>query len=70
MLSGETLAHGAVWAVIASNLGWAIASMLLLASRSTAPSTDGVAFVIAQAVAVVMFAELRFLSLRRSAVAA
>ena len=70
MLSGETLAHDAVWAVVACNLGWAIASMLLLASRSIAPSAYGVAFVIAQAVAVVMFAELRFMGLRRNAVAA
>ena len=66
----ETLARGAVWTVIACNLGWAIASMLLLTGGSIAPSTYGVAFVIAQAVAVVVFAELQFMGLQRSTVAA
>ena len=32
----ETLRRGAVWAVIAGNLGWSIASILLLTSGSLA----------------------------------
>ncbi len=66
----ESLPREAVWAVIACNLGWAIASMLLLKSGRIAPSMSGVAFVIAQAVAVVVFAQLQFMGSRRGAVAA
>ena len=66
----EALPRGIVWTVIACNVGWAIGSVWLLTSGSIAPSTFGVAFVIVQAVAVVVFAELQFMGLRRSAVAA
>jgi len=66
----ESLPRGAVWAVIACNVAWAIASVFLLTSGGIAPSTLGVAFVIVQAVAVVVFAELQFMGLRRSAVPA
>lgn len=63
----EAVPRAAVWAVIACNVGWAIASVWLLSSGGVAPSTLGVAFVIVQAVAVVVFAELQFMGLRRSA---
>ncbi len=66
----ETLRRGVVWVVIACNVVWAIASILLLTSAGIALSNLGVAFVIVQAVAVVVFAELQFMGLRRSAMAA
>ncbi len=66
----ESLPRGAVWAVIACNVARAIASILLLTSGGIAPSTLGVAFVIVQAVAVVVFAELQFMGLRCSVVPA
>lgn len=66
----EALPRGIVWAVIACNLAWAIGSIWLLTGGSIAPSTFGVAFMIVQAVAVVLFAEMQFMGLRRSAVPA
>ena len=68
--SREVLPRGVVLAVIACNLAWAIGSIWLLSSGSIAPSTFGVVFVIVQAVAVVVFAEMQFMGLRRSAVPA
>lgn len=55
----------AVWAVVAYNALWAIDSVALLATGWVAPTTLGVAFVVAQAVVVAAFAELEFLGLRR-----
>ena len=66
----EALPRGVVWTVIACNLAWAIGSIWLLTSGSIAPSMFGVAFVIVQAVAVVVFAEMQYMGLRRSAVPA
>lgn len=60
----------AVWAVIAVNAAWVVDSLLLLASGWVQPTFWGQAFVIAQALAVVLFAELQYLGLKRSAEAA
>lgn len=57
----------AVWAVIAINALWVVDSVLLLMSNWLAPNQYGYAFVIAQALAVALFAELELLGLRRSA---
>ena len=47
-----------VWAVIAANLVWVVASVVLLASGAVAPNALGYAFVVAQAIAVAVLAEL------------
>ena len=61
----KTLLRGAVWAVIACNVLWAIDCAWLLMSGMVAPGNLGVGFVILQAVAVLVFAELQFTALRR-----
>jgi hypothetical protein len=61
----ETIARPAVQAIIALNVMWVAGSALLLVSGWVAPTALGSAFVIAQAAAVAMFAELQFIGLRR-----
>ena len=63
------LPRPAVWAVIACNAFWAADSLLLLVTGWVGPTALGYAFVIAQALAVVAFAEAQHLGLRRSAAA-
>jgi hypothetical protein len=59
-----------VQAIIALNLLWVVGSMGLLMGGWVAPTALGTAFVIAQAVAVGVFAELQFIGLRRTQAAA
>lgn len=66
----ERLPRMAVLAVIGLNALWAADSLLLLVSGWVAPTAAGTVFVIAQAVAVAMYAELQFMGLRRSVAAA
>lgn len=61
----ERVARGVVWAIIAANALWAIASAGLLASGLVAPTLLGYAFVIAQAVVVALLGELQYVGLRR-----
>jgi len=61
----ETIARGAVWAIIAANAAWAAASFALLLSGWVAPTVLGFAFVIAQAAAVALFGELQYVGLKR-----
>jgi hypothetical protein len=56
-----------VWLVIVGNGLWVIASLALMASGWVAPSALGYAFVIVQALAVGVFAELQFVGVRRAA---
>ena len=56
-----------VWAVIAGNAAWVAASIALL--FLLAPSPLGYAFVIAQALAVALLAELEYVGLRRTGAA-
>ncbi|MGO4387194.1 hypothetical protein AB4Y85_06630 [Microvirga sp. 2YAF29] len=56
-----------VWAVVVVNALWVIDSILLLVSGWVQPTTAGYAFVIMQALAVLMYAEFQFIGLRRSA---
>jgi hypothetical protein len=65
----EDLPRMAVWAVIAANALWAAESVLLLVSGWVQPTSAGIAFVIAQATVVAMYAELQFIGLRRSSTA-
>ena len=63
-------ARFAVWTVIVLNLIWAVDSVLLLLTGWVAPNALGYAFIIGQAVVVLIFADLQYLGLRRSAAAA
>ena len=62
----EQVNRMAVWAVVIGNGLWAADSLLLLASGWVAPTPAGYAFVIAQALAVLMYAEFQYVGLRRS----
>lgn len=55
-----------VWTVILGNVAWAAESALLVFSAWVAPTAYGIAFVLAQAAAVALFAELQYLGLKRS----
>jgi hypothetical protein len=59
-----------VWAVVVGNGLWVADSLLLLASGWVSPTSAGYAFVIAQALAVLMYAEFQYVGLRRSTAAA
>ena len=56
-----------VWAVIAGNAAWAFDSIALLFTGWIAPTALGIAFIVAQALVVALFAELEYVGLRRSA---
>jgi hypothetical protein len=56
-----------VWVLVAGNLGWALACVLLLAGGLVSPSALGVAYVVVQALTVAVLAELQYFGLRRSA---
>lgn len=56
----------AVWFVIAGNGLWVVGSIALLLSGWVAPTALGQAFVLAQALAVAVLAELEYFGLRRS----
>ena len=61
----EAITRGAVWAIIAANALWAIASVCLLVSGLVAPTLLGHAFVIAQAAVVALLGELQYAGLKR-----
>jgi hypothetical protein len=54
------------WIVIAGNALWVVGSVILLISDWVFPTSLGHAFVIAQALAVMLLAELEYTGLRRS----
>lgn len=62
----DAISRPAVQAIIALNVLWVAGSIGLLMSGYVAPTALGYAFVIAQAVAVGIFAELQFIGLRRT----
>ena len=55
-----------VWALVAGNIGWALACVLLLVSGRVSPSMPGVAYVVMQALTVAVLAELQYFGLRRT----
>jgi hypothetical protein len=59
------IAAGAVWAVIACNVLWTIASFAILKAGLVAPTTLGIVFVIGQALAVLALGALQLFALRR-----
>lgn len=56
----------AVWTVIAVNVIWTVDSAALLMSGWVSPNPFGQAFIVMQAIAVGVFAELQFIGLRKS----
>lgn len=64
------VASGVVWTIILCNAAWVLASIALLGGGWVHPTLLGTVFVIAQAVVVGIFAELQYVGLRRSALAA
>ncbi|WP_315831577.1 hypothetical protein [Bradyrhizobium prioriisuperbiae] len=63
------LSAGAVWAVIAVNAVWVLASVALLFSPAVSPNWLGEGAIVLQAIAVGVIAELQYIGLRRSAAA-
>jgi hypothetical protein len=55
----------AVWALVAGNALWVVASVLVLVVGSGAPTALGIAFVVAQALAVVALSDFEVMGLRR-----
>lgn len=60
------LPRALVWLVVIGNALWTIESLVLLVSGQASPTTLGVAFVLAQALAVAAIAELQAIGLKRS----
>jgi len=56
----------AVWAIIGLNIVWVVDSVLLLFTGWVAPNTLGYVFVIAQAIMVLVLADLEYMGLKRS----
>lgn len=61
-----SLPRAAVLAVIALNVLWAVECLAVLATGWLDPTSIGVAFIVAQAVTVVVLAELQWVGLRRA----
>jgi hypothetical protein len=65
VLSRRAIGAGYTWTIIGVNVAWIAASVLVLVEGAIAPNSLGLAFVLAQAAAVAVFAELQFFGLRR-----
>lgn len=68
--SRPSISRPAVWAAIAINLLWVVASVAVVAAGPFALTGPGSAFIFAQAAVVALFADLQFLGLRRARPAA
>ena len=64
------ISRQAIWVVIAVNALWVIDSLLVLVIGRVSPNLFGYAFVIAQALAVTLLAELQWFGLKHSQAAA
>ena len=64
MASRTTPPRGLIGLVVVGNVGWAAACVALLASGLTAVSALGIAWVLAQAVTVVVLAEAQWMGLK------
>jgi hypothetical protein len=62
----KPLPRPVVWALVAGNVGWALACVLLLVGGRVSPSMLGIAYVVMQAVTVAVLAELQYFGLRRA----
>jgi hypothetical protein len=54
-----------VWLVIGGNAAWRVGSLALLVDGGFSPNALGTAFIVVQAVAVAILAELEFMGLRQ-----
>lgn len=61
-----TVRRGALWAYVAGNALWAVECGLIAFGGWLTPTPLGVGFLMMQAVAVIVFAELGWLALRRA----
>lgn len=59
----EQVSSTFVWTIIVANVGWVVASTVLLLSGHVSPTWLGYAFVIAQALAVDIFAGLQMFAM-------
>lgn len=64
------IAPGVVVAIIAINIAWVVASLVVAFGPVFAPTLFGKVFVVAQAAVVALFAELQIIGLRRARAAA
>ena len=62
----DSLPQPGVWAVIALNATWVVASVWLPFSGWISPNALGYAFILGQAFAVAVFAEMQYVGLRKS----
>jgi hypothetical protein len=62
----DPIPAGAVRAVVAANVLWAIGSLVAAIAGWGTPSTAGAVWIVLQAVVVAGFAELQLLGLRRA----
>ena len=62
----DPLPRPLVWLLVAGNVSWGIACVLLLAGRWLAPTPWGAAWILAQAATVTVLAMLQWTGLRRS----
>ncbi len=60
-----TINRTAAWAAVILNLVWVVDSAALVVAGWLPLTTLGTAFVVAQAIAVLLFADLQFIGLRR-----
>lgn len=65
LASRETTPRQAAWSVVAANIAWAVGCAVLLLGDWVDPNGLGIAFVVIQIVAVLAFADLQVLALRR-----
>lgn len=65
----ETVRRPGVWLAIGLNVLWVVDSFVLAFGGWIEPTTLGVVFVVAQALAVAAFAEVEYFALRRATVA-
>jgi hypothetical protein len=63
----KQISRNFVWTIIAANAFWTLGSIALLVSGYVAPTLLGYVFVIAQALAVGVFAELQYVGLTKRA---
>jgi hypothetical protein len=66
----ENLSRPMVWTVVAVNLLWAVDCVAILALGWVDPNMLGTGWILMQVAVVVIFAELQYIALRRSAVTA
>jgi hypothetical protein len=66
LASRSSVARALVLLVIVGNAAWTLGSIALLFSGAVSPNLLGQAFIVAQAIATGVFAELQYIGLRRS----